>query len=264
MRRGYTEVVPRLVVLACGVVTACAASPAPPPTPVPPPVQAVDVAPPPAPLADTSALKAKADEAVSLAAQKLHDIAEVCAAEWLETNVACKEADFAPFAVDYQAYYSERGDARHETGSYYSLPRLGGSSRTVEQVTADLVLGCEDGCRAQRNASISVELETAVEECKKAKSGFASCKALEKHLQKNVRPSEVERWVGMCEGRCEDHRTNVRYAAEIDRKRPKTQAEAARCQAACRRAHEESGSWCGTGLLECLSRCTPKGQASAP
>lgn len=249
------------VVLVSGSIAACAAVPAPAPALVPPAVQAVDVAPPEAPAVDTTALKAKADEAVTLAAQKLHDIAQVCATEWLETNVACLESELEKLAADYQAYYSERGDARHESGSYFSLPRLGGSTRTVEQVTADLVAGCEDGCRAQRNASISTELETAVEECKKAKSGFASCKAFEKHLEKNVRPSEVGRWVGMCESRCDNHRANVRYAAEVDRKRPKTAAEAAKCEAACR-SKVQPDEWCGTGLMECLRRCTPKGQAT--
>jgi hypothetical protein len=246
-----------LVVPGSLFVAACAATNAPAPTPVPPPPAAVDIEPltPPPPV-DTTALKAKADEAVSTAVKKLHDIRVTCGTEWLETSVACPESEFASIAADYQAFYGERGDVRRETAGYYSLPRLGGPTRTVEQVTQDLVMGCEDGCRSERNTSINAALDEASEACKKAKSGFAACKALEKRLSKNVRESEVERWVGLCEGRCEDHRDQVRYAAEIDRKRPKTQAEAAKCQAACRKQHE--GSWCGTGLISCLSDCTPK------
>lgn len=210
-----------------------------------------------APAPDTSALKAKAEEAATKAAAKMQGIGETCGRDWLETNIACVEADFAPLAIDYQAYYAERPDPRKEEGTYYSLPRLGGPTRTVEQVTSDLLAGCEDACRIQRNASIGSAVDDAVEECKKAKKGFASCKALEKRLAKNVRESEVERWEGTCEDRCDHHRARVAAEAEIDRKRPKTAAERARCEAQCQKTH--GGGWCGTGILACLSECVPLG-----
>lgn len=244
-------------VLAFVPVIACAASPPPEPVaaPLPPaPIEVATVPAPPAP--DTTALKAKAEEAVDAAARKLEAIGQTCAKDWLETDVACPASEFTQIATDYQAYYAERPDLRKESGSYYSLPRLGGPTRTVEQVTNDLVMGCEDGCRAQRSASIGSALDDAVEACKKAKSGHASCKELEKRLSKNVRASEVERWEGTCESRCDSHRAEIAYAAEVDRKRPKTSAERAQCEAACHRQHD--GGWCGTGIMTCLGRCVPK------
>lgn len=244
-------------------LAACAATPPPAPVTAPAAPAPLEIAPvPAAPAPDDSALKAKAEDAVTLAAQKLHDIAETCKTDWLETDVACPASEFTPIATDYQAYYAERPDPRKEEGSYYSLPRLGGPTRTVEQVTNDLVLGCEDNCRSQRNASISASVDDAVAACEKAKGGFASCKKLEERLAKNVRASEVERWTGLCEGRCEEHRVLVAREAAVDRKRPRTAAERARCEAACHKAHD--GGWCGTGIMTCLSECAPKSASARP
>lgn len=256
--RGYNEPVVRLALVITVLAAGCAAVPPPAPLrPAPEPPAPVDVAPvAPPPAVDTTALKEKADLAVTAAAKKLEDIKAICHAEWLETEAACHASDFESFAKDYQGYYDERPDPRRETGTYYALPRLGGPTRTVEQVVSDLMTGCEDFCRTERNISINVALEDASKACMKAGSGFAACKALGKKLAKNVRASEVERWEGTCEARCEDHRAEVRHTAEIDARRPRTPAQAAACQASCRKQHE--GAWCGTGLLSCLSRCQPK------
>lgn len=197
--RGYNEPVVRLALVITVLAAGCAAVPRPaPPRPAPEPPAPVDVAPvAPPPAVDTTALKEKADLAVTAAAKKLEDIKAICHAEWLETEAACHASDFESFAKDYQGYYDERPDPRRETGTYYALPRLGGPTRTVEQVVSDsFTTGCEDFCRTERNTSINVALEDASKVCMKAGSGFAACKALGKKLAKNVRASEVERWRG--------------------------------------------------------------------
>lgn len=230
------------------LIGACASAPAPPPS------AAAIVIPPAAPSAPVDpALKSRADAAVTATANKLHDIGVACREDWLETSAACKASDFEAWAKDYQAYYGERPDPRHDEGRIDSLTRLGGPDRTVEQILAGVIAGCEDNCRTQRNDTIADAVNEASEQCKKAKSGMAACKALEKKLARNVRESEVERWTGYCTGRCEDFRDHVRREAAIDAQRPRTKAEQAACEKACQVKH--GGGWCGTDLLACEGRC---------
>jgi hypothetical protein len=248
----------RLAIVAFVLAAACASTPPAPPVVVPPaPVDVAPVASGPSP--DFAAMKAKAEEAVGITVKKMHDIAQRCAAEWLETETACPKTEFASIAADYQAYYSEQPDPRHEEGSLYSLPRLGGPTRSVEQLIDDLVQGCEDGCRSARTESVGSAVDEAAEACSKLKTGYGPCHELQKKLAKSMRASEVEHWTERCESHCEAPRAHARYEAEIDAKRPKTKAAAIACQNACRAKYE--GDWCGTPLLACLRRCTPKGEA---
>jgi hypothetical protein len=219
-----------------------------------PPAAPVTVIPeplPPAVVADDG-LRGRADAAVVELATKLDSIQSSCRERWLEPETACEASGFASLARDYQAYYAEREDPRHDSGSIDSLPRLGGPHANGDDVTTRIVTHCEDRCRSARLVTIDAAATSAVDQCVKGKA--AACKAFAQKLAPTVRASEVDRWSAVCEGRCENERARARAAAEIERRRPRTRAQADACARACHAKHD--GGWCGTDLMTCLGECS--------
>jgi hypothetical protein len=234
------------------VLLAACAPVASPPIAVPPIVAVVPPAPPPP---DDPALKERADAAERDTAERLRTTAQSCASDWLEPEDVCKPASFVQAATTFQAYYVDHANARVDDARIDSFDRLGGPTSEPQRMSEDAARFCDDRCRAARLETISTEIDAAIVQCEKAKSGFAACKAVEKKLAVHVRATEVERWSWKCEDHCQGTRDRRKYEAEIDARRPRTAAARAACERACEAKH--AGGWCGTGLLACLSECAP-------
>jgi hypothetical protein len=203
---------------------------------------------------DLEGLRGRADAAVTELATKLGAIQSSCREHWLEPEVACETSGLASLARDYQAYYGQREDPRHDSGRIDALPRLGGLHENVDDVTTRIATHCEDLCRSARLVTIDAAATAAVDQCAKGKAGLSACKAFARKLAPAVRASEVDRWSSVCEGRCENERIRARTAAEIARRRPRTRAQADACARACHAKHD--GGWCGTDLMTCLGECS--------
>jgi hypothetical protein len=235
----------------CVMVIGCARVAAPPAAPVSGPPDATTPA---ARPEDVDALRGRADAAVIELATRLDAIQASCRERWLEPEAVCEASGLAPLARDYQAYYGQREDPRHDSGRIDALPRLGGPRATAEDVTIRMVTHCEDRCRTARFVAIDVVATAAADQCVKESGSVAPCKAFAQKLAPTVRASEVERWTGVCEGRCDNERTRARIHAEIERRRPRTQAQADACARTCNAKFK--GEWCGTPLMTCLSQCS--------
>lgn len=256
---GY-EVRARAFTLSLFALAGCATTTPPlsvPPTPAP---ETAVVPPAPKPAPEDPAVHDRADAAVHAVAQRLEAIVMSCEKDWLEPTTACKADAFEPFATEYQAYYGEHRDPQAESGRSDSLTRLGGPTANVSQIAADLTRSCEDRCTKARLPVLRNAATEAAEKCFKTKGGDKAgdnvCRSFVKKLAATVRPAEAERWSDECFGICEDKRREVRERIAFEARRPKTRAEAAACRARCEREH--AGSWCGTGVLECLGGCETK------
>lgn len=194
--------------------------------------------------------KAKADRAVLASETLMLATVRECGAQWFGDG-ACDTTFFRPFAEDYQAYYAFERDPARQTGRVDSLPRVGGAEASVEQVASRLSLACEERCRAARLATIHTATEEAGHACGRSRAGYAACDELGKKIAHTLPEREADLARGSCEGQCD----NDRVRAARDARRPRTKAQIAACEAKCNA--EDTGGWCGTGLLSCLEDCQP-------
>jgi hypothetical protein len=266
-----SSLVPMLTVAIGSTAIVCCApraiappDPTPPQRPAPPPAVVIEVpaAPDTEPAADDAIdRRARADAAVAFVAQRLFEHETECRDEWKSADV-CGDPKLDDAAADYQAVWFFRDDPRRTEGRIDALPRLGGRGIETRDAQTRVRAMCRERCDIARHGAIGEATHIAQEACI-AKKSHAPCAALAKRVARTA-PSEVEKWTAVCEEACDEKRERIRYDEEIERKRPRTEAQSRTCYDACvwkcngGRPHDPD-DWCGTCEFTCKSHCAVRG-----
>jgi hypothetical protein len=208
--------------------------------------------------------RARAEAAVGFVAQRLFDIEAQCRDEWKSADV-CDDKTLDAAAADYQEIWFHRDDPHRTEGRIDALPRLGGRNVETSVVETRVRAMCEQRCDIARYLAIGEATHFAQEACI-AKKSHAPCAALAKRVARTA-PNEVEKWTAVCEEECDEKRARLRYVEEIERKRPRTEAQSRACNDECLRkcnggrprGERDPDDWCGTCEFTCSVNCAVKG-----